>query len=308
MTTDRTSPAVTLLPNQGWDRRVLVCRYTFAYEDYVLPMHVFIVVTERYVVLVDTLVNEVTARDLLEIARPHLAGRQLLVVNTHADYDHAWGNQLFAAAKTSAPIIGTCDCARRMRSQQERQLLARLQEEQPLVYGGVCLCPPSILFDDALTMDGGDLTLALFATPGHSPDHCSLYIPEIRTLLAGDAAESPFPSPGAGGLVDLRTSLAKLEALYARSALYCHAPVDAGPALVRDNIEYFEELETRCRMALAQGAPAELRTEADVETMIGFPYAEAVPPGAEAWAEPRFYRPAHRASIRAMLAHLGEQN
>ena len=81
-------------------------------------MHVFIVVSERYVVLVDTLVNEATARALLELARPHLRGRELLVVNTHADYDHAWGNQLFAAADgmAPAPIVGTRACAERMRS------------------------------------------------------------------------------------------------------------------------------------------------------------------------------------------------
>ncbi len=102
---------VTLVPNQGWDPRILVCGYELVYGAYALPMHVFIVVSERYVVLVDTLVNEATAQALLELARPHLHGRGLLVVNTHADYDHAWGNQLFAAPTVwrRRPIIGTRD-------------------------------------------------------------------------------------------------------------------------------------------------------------------------------------------------------
>ncbi len=57
---------------------------------------VFIIVSERYVVLVDTLINARTAAELLRIAEPHLAGRQLLALNTHSHWDHAWGNQLFA--------------------------------------------------------------------------------------------------------------------------------------------------------------------------------------------------------------------
>jgi glyoxylase-like metal-dependent hydrolase (beta-lactamase superfamily II) len=299
-------PPVTLLPNQGWDPRILVCRYALACEDYTLPMHVFIVVGERYVVLADTLVNEDTARALLDIARPHLAGRQLLVVNTHADYDHAWGNQLFAAPDSHAPtpIIGTHGCARRMRSHEERDQLDRLRREQPHTYGQVQLCPPTILFDDALTVDGGDLTLLLMATPGHSPDHCSLYLPEIHTLLAGDAAELPFPFVENTSLADARTSLDKLAALNARMALYCHAPATAGPALLDSNIAYFATLETRCRAALDRGATARPAPDADLEGIVRFPFAEAVPPGAEDWAEPRFYRPGHQAAIRAMLAHL----
>ena len=298
---------VTLVPNQGWDPRILVCVYELAYGAYALPMHVFVVVSERYVVLVDTLVNEATAQALLELARPHLHGRGLLVVNTHADYDHAWGNQLFAAAHgmAPAPIIGTRGCADRMRSNEESEQLLRLQREQPDVYDGVRLCPPDILFDDALTIDGGDLTLRLIATPGHTPDHCSVYIPEIATLLAGDAAEAPFPSPDEGGLVALRDSLARLDALDARLTLYCHAPVWAGSKLIRGNIEYFDSLEARCRAALANGVPAVPAQGADVEALIRFPYAQAVPAGMKAWAEEGFYRPAHCANIRAMLQHVG---
>ena len=301
------SSPVTLLSNQNWDPRILVCRYELAYDGYALPVHVFIVVSQRYVILVDTLINQETARALLDIARPYLAGRQLLIVNTHADYDHAWGNQLFAApnSRTPAPIIGTRDCAQRMRSRDEQEQLERLRCHQPDTYADVRLCPPTILFDDALTIDGGDLTLSLFATPGHSPDHCSLYIPEIHTLLAGDAAELPFPFVGDGGLVDLRASLARLAALDARTALYCHAPPSAGPPLVENNIAYFATLESRCRTALDQGAPAHPAPNADLEQMVRFPFAEAVPSGAKAWAEPRFYRPGHHAAIRAMLAHRG---
>jgi hypothetical protein len=82
-----------LIENQGWDERILVCRNGRLVDT-------FIVVTGRFVVLVDTVINPQTAAQMLDYARPYLTnGRQLLVINTHADYDHCWGNQLFAAIR-----------------------------------------------------------------------------------------------------------------------------------------------------------------------------------------------------------------
>ena len=43
---------------------------------------------------------------------------------------------------------------------------------------------------------------------------------------------------------------------------------------------------------------------ADVEALVGFPFAEALPADADAAALEGFYRPGHQAAIRAMLEHL----
>ncbi|HEU5100089.1 MAG TPA: MBL fold metallo-hydrolase [Roseiflexaceae bacterium] len=290
---------VTLVPNAGWDPRILVCRCGTLVDT-------FIVVTERYVVLVDTLINPSTAAALLEIARPHLASRQLLAVNTHADWDHAWGNQLFAGpgAAHTAPILATRRCAERLRSERERHKLANMQAGQPGRFDDVLLTPPTVLFDERLAIEGGDLTLDLFATPGHRPDHIAVFIPEIGTLLPGDAAELPFPFvDSAESLPAMRDSLARMDALRPATALYCHAPVDSGPGLLRQNMAYFDTVDQRCRAALARGVPANL-DGADVEALVEFSFAEALPAGADAQALEGFYRPGHQAALRAMLEHL----
>ena len=291
---------VTLVPNQGWDARILVCRCGTLVDT-------FIVVSERYVVLIDTLINRRTAEALLEIAREHLAGRQLLAVNTHADWDHAWGNHVFAgpSALLPAPIIASRRCAERLRSEAARQKLAKLRASEPGRFDDVALTPPSVLFEQRLVIDGGDLTLELFATPGHKPDHIAVFIPEIRTLLPGDAAELPFPFvESAATCPRMRDSLARMAALDAETALYCHAPVDSGPALLRQNMAYFDTIEQRCRAALARGVPGTPAAAADVEALVGFPFAEALPADADAAALEGFYRPGHQAAIRAMLEHL----
>jgi glyoxylase-like metal-dependent hydrolase (beta-lactamase superfamily II) len=268
---------VVLVPNQGWDERLLVCRNGEMVDT-------FIVVTERYVVLIDTVINPATARQMLAFAQPHLTGaRQLLVVNTHADYDHAWGNQIFDGphAEHTAPIIGTRGCAELLRSAEGAAYLQEMQKKEPALFGEVVLTPPTLLFDEQLTIDGGDLTLELFATPGHTVDHAAIFIPEISTLLAADAAELPFPlARTVEGLPTMRASLAKLAALDAATVLYCHAPVTIGPGLIQQNIRYYDQLEARCRAALANGAPPQPAADVDVAALIDYPFADAVTVGA----------------------------
>ena len=291
---------VEVIPNAGWDPRILLARCGDLVD-------VFVIVAERYVVLVDTLINPRTAAELLRIAEPHLEGRQLLVVNTHAHGDHAWGNQLFAGpgARHPAPIIATRRCAELLRAPGSQQKLAEKRAQEPQRFGDVELVAPTLLFEDRLAIDGGDLTMELFATPGHASDHIAIYIPQIRTLLPGDAAELPFPFvESAATFPALRDSLARMAALEPAVALYCHAPETSGPALLRQNIGYFDELERRCRAALAHGVPARPPEDADVEALVDFSFAEAIPADRAEQELVGFYRPGHRAAIRAMLEHL----
>lgn len=293
------------VPNQGWDERILVCRNGRLVDT-------FIVVTARYVVLVDTVINPATARQMVAYARPYLRdGRQLLVVNTHADYDHAWGNQIFVGpqAEMPAPIIATRLCAEQFQQPDAPSFLQQWQTREPAIFGEVRLTPPTVLFDERLLLDGGDLTLLLFATPGHTPDHLSIYIPEIGMLLAADGAEFPFPmARTVDGLPIMRQSLAAMAALEPQYALYCHAPVTSGPQLLHANRRYFDTLEAQCRMALANGVPADPPLGADVAALVDFPFEAAVPANEHADFLNEHHRTAwHPQQIRMMLTYLAQQ-
>ncbi len=267
--------SVELIPNGGWDERILICRNGEL-------VNVFIVITARFVVIVDTLINPITAQALVDYAQPYIAGRQLIVVNTHADYDHAWGNQLFAGpdAPHPAPILAHTLCAAQFDSPEAPPYLAEVQAKEPAIFGSVVLTKPTICFDSTLTIDGGDLTLRLFPTPGHTPDHISVYIPEINTLLVGDAAELPFPfARETEGLPQMRASLAALADMNAQTVLYCHAPPETGPQLLRDNLAYFDALETACRAALAKNPDLNATQLMDLPAAVGCTYEDVTPQG-----------------------------
>lgn len=294
-----------LLENGSWDERILVCRNGALVDT-------FIVISERFVVLVDTVINPNTAGQMLTWAQPYLkSGRQLLVINTHSDYDHSWGNQLFAGetAVHPAPIIGSHLSPAIFERPETAAYLAKMQQLEPEVFGEVLLTPPTQLIDDKTVIDGGDLTLELLPTPGHTADHYSVYIPEIKTILAADAAELPYPMARTPeGLPAMRASLAKLAALPAETVLYCHAPVTAGRQLLLDNIAYFNTIEAQSRAALARGLSPEVGEDVDVIALVGCTYETAVP-DTEQWQNVHnYYKTAgHASQIRAMLHWLASE-
>ncbi len=292
---------VHILSNDGWDERIWAFQYKRIVTNYA-------VISSRYIVLIDTLVNQTTAGVMLSAVRDALRnGRQLLVINTHADWDHCWGNAAFAGpdAQRPTPIIGHRLCRERMLSAEAQIELGQMQADYPQTFDEVRIEPPTLTFDGQFMIDGDDLSFELIPTPGHTPDHISVFVPQIRTLFAGDAAEAPLPLvSNALSLPDLRASLERLLALDPETVFYCHAPDMHSPDLLHANIAYLDELDRRAAAALASNQVPEQIETADVEALIGYPFEEVPDTDALEPKEYAFYRDGHQAAIRATLDHL----
>ncbi len=153
-----------------------------------------------------------------------------------------------------------------------------MQSDEPNIFGDVVLTEPTLTFSDHLIIDGGDLNLHLIPTPGHTADHIAIYIPEISTILAGDAAEIPFPIVyNSNDLPVLRASLALMAECNAQYALYCHAPVTIGPQLLHDNIAYYDALEVACRAALERGLDATTISNVDLPLVLDCAFNAVAP-------------------------------
>ena len=119
-----------------------------------------------------------------------LEDRPPIVVYSHADWDHVWGTAGLPFDETA--IVGHRICRDRF-AQDVPATLAGKREAEPGVWEAVRLVPPTRVFDEALDLDLGGLTLQLRALPGHTPDCCVGFVPEHGVLLAGDTVETPFP-------------------------------------------------------------------------------------------------------------------
>ncbi|MGZ3582146.1 MAG: MBL fold metallo-hydrolase [Ktedonobacterales bacterium] len=297
------------VPNGGWDSRVRVFRAGDEVDTFAL-------VTQRYLILIDTMSTPELSAEVVALLASEREGRQLLVINTHADYDHCWGNATFATPSSAypAPIIAHERCLARMRSAAARASLERRQKADSR-FASVRLVEPTITFDKRLHIEGGDLTLECFPTPGHTEDHIALWVPELRLIFAGDAAEHPFPHVDNGETLPiLLRSLEHIAAYDPAVVLPCHGGTIT-PNLPARNVAYFATVERLTRAALAGGrVPPEAAgwtepdDQADIERLpelIDFSYEKALRQcGADVDSTPAFYRDFHQDAIKSTIGYV----
>jgi glyoxylase-like metal-dependent hydrolase (beta-lactamase superfamily II) len=203
----------------------------------------FAIITSSHVVILDTFTTPEDALEMMEILKPSLEHRMLLVINSHQHSDHTWGNAVFAQdGEFPAPILAHKN-SRNFLEQQKTQLLEQQKLEPRLM--SVKIVVPTVYFSDSCTINAGDLTLELIPAFGHTSDQIVVWIPEMETLLATDALEFPFPYvASSGNLTQMLDTMHKLQALKPRVVLPCHGGLHDS-SLITKNLEYFDWLKAR---------------------------------------------------------------
>lgn len=234
---------IELEKNGGWDPRVRSIKCGDLVRSYLIK-------TERFLLIYDTLLGPKSGAFLREQALQFADGRPLLVVNSHADWDHYFGNMMFPE-----PILGSQLMIDRLREGVGDKELQKKRAAHPLHYQDVALLFPSVGLSGPTTLQGGDLTLEILVTPGHRPDHLALYIPEINTLFPGDCVEDPIPlvdedsTEASQTLRELTESLESMLALKAQWVLANHASPEPGSSQLEANLQYLKRLAKDSREA-----------------------------------------------------------
>jgi glyoxylase-like metal-dependent hydrolase (beta-lactamase superfamily II) len=273
--------------NTGWDERIR----SFTASDLV---DLFVITTERYLIIFDTGNAPEQMQDIMNMVEADLKGRQLIVINSHQHFDHAWGNALFTNdGKYPASIIGHQNSMNAVKSET---FLKEFQAEKPFL-ANVRLIPPTLTFSEKFTIHGGDLTLLLFPTPGHSSDHISLWIPEIETILAADTAEHPIPYAAPDGSIrQLEQDLELLKSFDPKIVLPCHGGT-LEPALIDRNLHYFKTLREK---TATRSFDKNLKPE-DVPETIGWTFEAAMQDLGLTGDFGDFYRGLHVGNIQSIL-------
>lgn len=256
--------------------------------------------TERFNVLVDTLDTPEACRRALDLLEGPVRDRPLVVVNSHMDWDHFWGN---AAVADRAMIVAHETALQRYREPDVREVL-RQKAAEDARYRSVELHGPSLTFCGAMRLDGGDLTLELLHTPGHTPDHVAVWIPELKTCLAVDAVEDPIPEVWSDDPKDLQSllrSLSLIHRLGAEHVVLAHGQTSS-PAVVERNLAYFAELARRAKTIGWAQEPTEALV---IPAGLGLFEVTAEPPDLSPDAR-SFYETFHLSNLRAVIRSLRE--
>jgi glyoxylase-like metal-dependent hydrolase (beta-lactamase superfamily II) len=189
---------------------------------------------QRRAVVIDTMTCPEDMAPLLALIAAH--GRPHLVVNTHADWDHFWGN----AAFPGVPLVGHCLSRERI-LKPDTQKIDELRARNPAQFANAALLPPDLIFETAMAIDLGGLTLELHHLPGHTQDCLVAYVPERRLLYAGDCAEDPFPLLFSGPLDGWIEGLRAWAERDIATVVPAHGRI-AGVELLRENADYLESV------------------------------------------------------------------
>lgn len=148
--------------------------------------------------LVDTLFDLKLTQAMLDGMASVTAGRPIgTLVNTHANGDHTFGNQLLAGAE----IIATDACAEEFSDVPADALAAMVVADYgdtvvteflqrafgPFDFGGITMTPPTRTFTDQLSLSVGGRAVELIGVgPAHTEGDLLAYVPDARTVFTGD--------------------------------------------------------------------------------------------------------------------------
>jgi len=214
------------------DKHVWVTRVSL--DDY--DVRGALVLGQERAVIWDTLSRP---RDMRPFV-PLLGNRELLIVYSHADWDHIWGTAGLDHAR--ARIVAHEACADRFRTDVP-VVLSEKQQSRPGAWDDVVLVPPTETFVDQCTLDLGGITLILSHLPGHTADCIVGLVPERGILLAGDTVETPLPVVHADSPLDDWIDRLRVWSADERVRLVvpAHGPIGSG-TLIQRNIAYLEAL------------------------------------------------------------------
>ena len=115
------------------DSRIRVFRRLFAPESAEqMEVDAYVVITTHYVIVLDTLLCPEDMAIVMYAVRDELMDRKLLVVNSHADWDHCWGNGYFTG-NNAAPILGQDYCFNRLESEEAKNVFFARMARRPIV-------------------------------------------------------------------------------------------------------------------------------------------------------------------------------
>ena len=161
-------------------------------------VNVSVVAGDRGLVVVDTHGSAAAGRRVLDDVRRLGAGEVVAVVNTHAHFDHAFGNIAFREADPGVPIHAHEDAVAALRAMSPAEIAATWaggaddpRHEEVLATEVVL---PDHTFSSATVLDLGDRVLELVHPgPAHTAGDLVVLVPDAQVLLAGDLVEESGP-------------------------------------------------------------------------------------------------------------------
>ncbi len=160
-----------------------------------VDVSVGVILCEQSALVIDTRNNPAEARELMDDVLKDFGVPIAAVVNTHAHYDHCFGNQVFADA--GVPIYGHARLKRHFEN-YEGPHLTRVKNspasEPDKNWEDVRLTPPGIEIASCTELELDQRTICLVPLAhGHTDSDLAVHVPDANVWFLGDVIEQSGP-------------------------------------------------------------------------------------------------------------------
>ncbi|SHJ20659.1 MBL fold metallo-hydrolase [Desulfosporosinus lacus] len=201
----------------------------FTYED---DISVYLIKGDHHYVLCDTHLGPLSMNIIKEYLLNRIVSKELLVFNSHSDWDHIWGNCAFESAK----VIGHEKAKTRMQEIGEYEL-NRLRKFHN---GEIQLKYPNLTFSEKLILEDEDIEF-IYA-PGHTIDSSLCFDRRDSVLFVGDLVEFPIPYLDYYDLDEFIKTLEYIKHFPAKTKLAAHSGIVSEEVIER-NLSYIQAIQ-----------------------------------------------------------------
>ncbi len=204
--------------------------YFFSFEDPYFTT-LYVINGENRIFICDTFLGPDPMKEVLQfLDKEGVKDKEIIVFNTHYDYDHIWGNQLFE----NSIILAHELCVKELKEIGEDDL----KQFESHKKGDVKLVLPNTDFKEKLLFS--DDGVEFYHTPGHTADSSSCYDSVDKVLIVGDNLESPFPYIRILNVPEYTNSLREYLTRDVKIIVSGHDELMNDDGLLRANLDYLE--------------------------------------------------------------------
>lgn len=226
-----------------------------------------LIVSGDETLLVDTLFDLPLTQEMLDAMRRAVPAAKSIgtLVNTHANGDHTYGNQLVKGAQ----IVASRACRDEMERRPPEAFISKVKtwkEQGPsgaiiwelmgrkFDFDGIVNTLPTQTFEQELTLRLGDKRVELFNVgPAHTRGDTVVYVPQDRTVFTGDIMFiGGHPVMWAGPVANWIQACERILAWDVETVVPGHGPI-GGKAEVRELRDYLASLRDQARARFDAG-------------------------------------------------------
>ncbi len=178
----------------GW---VEVAKEVYQRRYEALDVNVCVVRGAGGLLVVDTRSSHREADEIIADLAPFGRAPVRWVVNTHAHFDHSFGNHRFGPASAiNAPIYGHVRVPEHLETYERVMLAGWIAEGADPIedWRAVVITPPTVLVGEFTTLDLGNRVIELrHLGRGHTDNDLLIHVPDGATWLVGDLLEQSGP-------------------------------------------------------------------------------------------------------------------